>query len=856
MADVKFILEFDTAKGTASLKAFDEEMAKAGLHAGQTGNAVEQAGSKFGGMFKQVALGEAVWAGFKKAGEEVIGVVKDMVKGAIESEAAESDLRAALELTGQEVPKNMAYYEAYGAAVQKVTIYTKDQVMAAQALFVQQGYGQEATERATQATIGLAARMHTDLHSASEMVSRALEGNIGALTRYVGKVDDSLSPQQQVVAVLDKLAGAEGLAEKQAQTFGGQLTQLKNYWNDVLTEVGKALIQNPEVTKTIGDIKDKVVDLIASGKLAEWVKTTVEELKPMVQGMEKIGAVILLMAEKAGKGINVLSDDISVLSGKGMKDMEKLEGARDILQRLGHSTTNINEALTILSAKLHGYHDIILKDVTEPTKDASSAGKGLADGFRTNAQAIADAQTKLQAELIQSAGKGFGEQVEIAHLAYEKEKADIIKLGADKKTTEAMLVTAEQVYQNRLLDINIAANAKIITDTRDAAKEEKDSRLEGMEASGQAALALLQNREEVDTKLRALSWTGLQAELGNINDEWSAKQNELSKEYGANVWLYATLTALWGKYYKALEAEAKKAYTIAQIQKYASASASAINKGLSLIQQAYDATYSQNLAIIEKTYNKEMDLLDKKTTAAQKAADKEYDAQKDSLDAQYQADVDNINATVKNKTQRDAQLAALQKQHDADLKKLADDKQAADDKREADAEAAKEALEKQFQEKKYEYDLAAFRAKKKNDTAQAIIDTAAGIAEAIPDIFLMALAAAVGAAQIITIQSQPDPISPLDAGGILKTPMFSRGFVAAEKRPEWVGNLDDLAEAMTKALDKHDAKKSGGGGKVNQPVNIHVHSHLNGREIGLETKKTIQVALDQNQLQISAGNLK
>ncbi len=246
----------DSAKKIRDVNASLEEMS------GQA----PKTDSALGGLWKQFAAGQIAAQLFQRAGREVVDLFRDSIKGAMEQEQADRNLRAALESTGRTVEGNLAHYTAWASAQQRATRYTDDEIEAAQALMLQlTDLDQQGIDRAMKGAMGLASTMGTDLHSATMMVTKGLEGSYQALGRVGIKVDESLSPMEKQAELLRQLETMYQRSTAETDTFGGQLSQATKSIGELKEALGNVLKDalGPFVSK-VKDAADTLLDLIAT----------------------------------------------------------------------------------------------------------------------------------------------------------------------------------------------------------------------------------------------------------------------------------------------------------------------------------------------------------------------------------------------------------------------------------------------------------------------------------------------------------------------------------------------------------------------------------------------------------------
>lgn len=129
--------------------------------------------------------------------------------------------------------------KSYAAALQSVTNFADDQIMAAQTQLVQFGLTGTQLKEVTKATLDFAAAKGIDLTSAATILGKAFAGETGMLQRYGFQIDEnadkSVKFAQALSQITEKMGGA---AAAERQTFIGQMTALKNSFGDFLEMIG------------------------------------------------------------------------------------------------------------------------------------------------------------------------------------------------------------------------------------------------------------------------------------------------------------------------------------------------------------------------------------------------------------------------------------------------------------------------------------------------------------------------------------------------------------------------------------------------------------------------------------------
>jgi len=284
MADIRFSVEVDTAKGTAEIKKLEGDI-------GGLGKTSEKGGFQISGMWKQVAMGLGVTWGISKAIKELTGFVGGSIKAAEIQEDAENALRTALEMTGREVDKNARLFINYASSIQDVTKYGDQQVIQAEAqLFQLTKLDRDGVQRAIRGIAGLTSTFKASgmtFETATNLIVKSLSSEINALGRYGLKLSENLTAEQRQKAILEWLEKMWPRATAETNTYSGAIAQLKNVWGDFKEEIGKAITKNEMVqevikgtTKTIKDQIPNVEKAVNSWNLY-WsaVKEVVDKFK-------------------------------------------------------------------------------------------------------------------------------------------------------------------------------------------------------------------------------------------------------------------------------------------------------------------------------------------------------------------------------------------------------------------------------------------------------------------------------------------------------------------------------------------------------------------------------------------------
>jgi hypothetical protein len=280
----------------------------------------------------------------------------------------------------------------------KATTYTDEQVMASQALLLQlTSLDQQGLDRATKGAMGLASTMGIDLHSATMMVTKAMEGNYGALGRVGIRVAENLTTEQKQASLLDQLGNLYQRSTKETETFGGALKQLTNNWGEIKEAAGKAVIETEGLGTAIVALNRAVSNFVASGALKSWIDQLVKGipvLRNFTDGLKLLTLTLALEtaktehASKVNAGLGIAVDAV----GKTFR------GAAPMLKVFGIDFKGLVDMFVSAPAKINqtgtAVHNLTAAEI-KAAKEAADAKHKLAAA----AQEIIDKYQPLKAAM-------------------------------------------------------------------------------------------------------------------------------------------------------------------------------------------------------------------------------------------------------------------------------------------------------------------------------------------------------------------------------------------------------------------------------------------------------------------------
>lgn len=138
----------------------------------------------------------------------------------------------------------------YASELQNKTRFEDDAIISGMSLLGLYVKDEKTLKDLTKATLDLASAKQMDLSSAFEVVSKAVSGNIGMLSRYGIRIESTGSQIQDTQLALEKIGKLMGgSAEAEKNTTYGKIESLKNAFGDLQEVIGEKFI--PALSETI-----------------------------------------------------------------------------------------------------------------------------------------------------------------------------------------------------------------------------------------------------------------------------------------------------------------------------------------------------------------------------------------------------------------------------------------------------------------------------------------------------------------------------------------------------------------------------------------------------------------------------
>lgn len=462
----------------------------------------EEALSKVGSLLSDIGkIGVGIFAAVTAAVVKSIDAYK-------EQEEATKSLTQAMINNGVYSKKQLDDYAAQATALQKLTTYADENIMAAQAAVQQQIGAHTVTKDLTKAILDFATAQKMDLVSAAELVGKSIGTSNNALGRYGIEISTAGSQSEKTAQVIEGLnAKFGGQAEAAAQGLGS-IDQLKNAVGDLFEVLGEKLAP--------------VVTLISQGltKLASDSSNTgsyIDDLIITFNTLTNVAAHVInafrAVGDTIGISLGVAVEAATAAVELNFTKMKSVisQGGEALNQAAIQRENDLNAQLTAIDKAFTDQREA--KDAEELVKlETTLQRKGevqLREQQNQKILSLTNEQTFFESKMAQSEAN---HQLEMAKLLTDEDSKNIAilaaneaKLKADIQYTDKKIALATSTNQKLKL-LQEKSNLESALSGMDAAKKEierekakndmiemnrKDSlsRIAGMQGSSNYALA-------------------------------------------------------------------------------------------------------------------------------------------------------------------------------------------------------------------------------------------------------------------------------------------------------------------------------------------------------------------------------
>lgn len=390
--------------------------------------------------------GLAITAGALAAGAALANFFKQSVEEAEAAEVGMGRLGTAVRNTGGNFDILKPSLEATIAATQRLSTATDDELREALARMITISGDAEGSQKNLALVADLAAFKQISLSDASDIVSRAMTGNVTALNKMgiAGK---------GATEVLDNARAAfGGFAANEASTFAGTLKVLSNLWGDFQEAVGTAILSSGEMGATAQGLVGGMAELsqwvernedkfrlvtnaigTAVGALFSVGKTIYEILGPSLGFVAKLlGVTLLATLNSASYAVKSLAAAWEYTSGRSLQALGYLvEKGGALLKVFGI------DVVSTAGASIREFGATLVASSKQTVTQANAVwAQGMSDLVKGRAKANAALATEEKA----SGDKAQTEtEAQIAKRLAAGEKEAKARLEQDRKVHEGTL---------------------------------------------------------------------------------------------------------------------------------------------------------------------------------------------------------------------------------------------------------------------------------------------------------------------------------------------------------------------------------------------------------------------------------
>jgi X-X-X-Leu-X-X-Gly heptad repeat protein len=282
-------------------------------------------------------LGKSAKIGFLAVAAAAAGAVlaiKKVVTASAEQEESVKKLEVAAQRYGTAGAAVAAAAEKQAAALQGISKFGDEAIIAQQAVLIQMGVTAEKLPDATAAAVDLSEAMGISLESAARNVGKTMGGFAGELGELIPELKNLTAEELKAGKGIDLLREKFlGTAER-TTSFSKTVSQLSNAWGDTLEKIGDAITQNADLSGTIqdvtkwlqangeqiGEVSAKVIEFttVALGGLIKAFKAVVdagvkvieffEDWNEQIDDVQVSGAALQRSADRMGISVDELKE--------------------------------------------------------------------------------------------------------------------------------------------------------------------------------------------------------------------------------------------------------------------------------------------------------------------------------------------------------------------------------------------------------------------------------------------------------------------------------------------------------------------------------------------------------------------
>jgi hypothetical protein len=308
MPDLSDIRQRFVVDSSGAVRALDE----AAQRLEGVGQSADRASSGFSRLERATIVAAQALTLATSAWHAISNAISATIGAAAEQERQDMRLAATLRALGQYSREYFDELEALANNIQRTTVLTDDHALAIQRVLIMLGAQRRDVPLLTRVVLDLASAYDTTAESMAEIIGAALQGRVQLAARTLRlAVEEGASAQQVWAAIIERWRRVAGLAEADARTFAGSVTQLGNAVSEVVEHFGDVFVRSEALREVMRSMTGRLLEF------AERVTEVVQKNRAAIDrafaslGRDALASLDALLADLPGTFDRVASAAVS-----------------------------------------------------------------------------------------------------------------------------------------------------------------------------------------------------------------------------------------------------------------------------------------------------------------------------------------------------------------------------------------------------------------------------------------------------------------------------------------------------------------------------------------------------------------
>lgn len=468
-----------TAFNVPQIKVFNEQIAKSKENIALLKGETEKTGNIFSGLKDQLAgVGAGIAAAFSIGA--IISFGKQSIQAFLEAEKSAKLLETAIKNVAGGDDSAVAKFLEQSKELQKITIFSDEQIQAAQTLAFQFGLTQKQVEELIPVITDFASATGQDLQSALESVLRATQGQARALKVYGINIESTGNKAKDLIQITDQLNKKfEGQAKIVGETAAGAIERAKNQFGEFEELVGGGLINVFEgFIGTVDVLTGHLFGLVPafdanSEAVIGFGKSTAEAQKDVekfqktidtfIQAQLKTKLQLLIDTGGSAEEIDKVKKSLQGFNEEEFKQLSLNKLNDEELIKLAESFQAVSDSANQVTPELKAANEELKKlQQSGAAPDLIKAQQAIVDSLVAVPKAIQTISSEALKQLLEDSKKEVG----VVKLSSEEKlriiKEELQKRGLAESNSLAQLKQKRQDFEKQLEDLPLTPLGKPI----------------------------------------------------------------------------------------------------------------------------------------------------------------------------------------------------------------------------------------------------------------------------------------------------------------------------------------------------------------------------------------------------------